>query len=287
MQKVDMKIKKENKLLYLGTAIFCCTLLVYYTLLIYKIDVPFNNDKFNGFNNFLTIAFSTLIIAPILEELIFRGIFVNEKRYKLFFYIGSVGFCLFTSNYYLIIIPLFLFVNKFKNKNNNYFLATVLFALVHYSLHDFKNIISIIPAFFQFSLGLILLWIAINYGLKKSILAHFLINLSVIFPLFLVLQFPNTDKNSIKNDIIVFEWQKTPTIGNTNFVFTPKEITANRLSISDFINIYGDSKENYPINDTLMYYKFNFKIQSSENLDRQAIIQTLYKAKLIESTRPN
>lgn len=177
------------------------------------------------YNNFFINFTIAVFLIPPIEELVFRGFFYRNK-FKWFLYFGSFLFIIHSKNFYLLFI-LFLIVSiiEVKSITENlrtvllYFLVTLLFSLVHYKLSDFNSVSTIIPALVQFGVGLILIWVTINLGLKISIVIHSLYNFFFLSVAFLILQF-NTksityryegyeltlEQASVFNNDVSFEW---------------------------------------------------------------------------------
>ncbi len=281
--------KKDNFLLYTGAGILTCTLFLYLLINYLSPDLIPVSDKFGDFDNIVLILLFTLIIAPVTEEIIFRGIFLKKKIFKYLFYFGSILFITITSNYYLIFFLIAIFYFDFYRKNNFtnvlYLLNSALFALVHYKLSEFSNIFAVLPVFFQFSVGLILIWITINYGLVKSMVAHFLFNFIIIFPLFLVLQFPDTEQKKLKTNDVILEWNKVEIIGWYKIDYSERRISAERISLNSFLDLYPDIKKKVSVNDSLRYFKYNIEVKSVRNskISEQDLLNALLKTKLVES----
>ncbi len=284
-----LKSKKENHLLYWGAGIFSCTLIVYTIISSYFPNLTKTRDIFGDFDNILLIIVFTLLLAPVLEELIFRSIFIIKKNYIFCFYIGVVAMILVTQNYYLflILITTFFIYRKRKTFNTNplYFLNSLLFALIHYKLSDFTNIFSFIPVFFQFSIALILIWITINYSLIWSMVLHFFINASIIIPLVFLIQFPEMKQNSIITNEIKFEWKKTPVLGKTKIIYTSDKVEAKRITISQLIKIFNPKEIDFQVNDSLKYYRYNFTIENLNNhkIELKQVKKILINHNLIEN----
>jgi len=278
---------KENNLLYFGAGFFFCTTILYIITNIYFEDKIKGLSRLNFNIDFSSLIFLSLFIAPIVEEFIFRSIFLNKKLYQYFFFIGSSIYALTTDNFYLLIIiaAYFIIYNKNKKTSILFYFSASIFTLVHYQLSDFTSIFTVVPMFLQFSLGLILIWVVINFGLMKTILLHFLYNFIIILPLVVALQFPDKKENIVKYGDTVLLWNKTEYFGKTRINVSKEKIEIQRSSIKDFYGIYGN-KENLMIDDTLKVYRYNFKVinKNNEKIDSSKIKKLLFNAKLIKKT---
>ena len=281
--------KRQNQLLYFGAGIFFCTFFIYFILSNYYpslIKSPSRLEFFDN-NSILTIVVSALIVAPVVEEIIFRGFFLKKKIFIFSFYVGSVIMIILTKNYYLLILPASIFLLEYLIKIPNLwivsFLNTLLFGLIHYKMTDFTSIYEIIPIFFQFSLGLILAWITINFGLKKSILTHFSINFVIILPFLFVLQFPKKQENRVIVDDNNLKWQKTTLIGTTRISYSNHKVYAERVTINQFINLFHNKELDFKINDSLRFFRYNFELENTEldKIDPQDLKTILLKSKLV------
>lgn len=282
------KNKKENWLLYIGAGIFSCTFIVYVALTTLLPNYTTNTDKFGDFDNILIVIISTLIIAPFLEELIFRGIFTQKKLFQFFFYPGTIIMIIYTKNFYLIFVLLVIFLIFYQKKTYTikqiFFLNSILFALIHYKLENLSSIYNIVPIFFQFSLAFIFIWVAINFGLKWSILFHFIFNAIIIIPILFLIQFPNEQNHILESNKFTFSWKKTPAIGVSKIHYREKLIDAEKITINELISLFNGDKSKLKINDSLKFYRYNFSIKSLNNekieFDDMKII--LSQANLIE-----
>lgn len=286
---------KDNLLIKVGVTLFSCTslLFLYFYSDLEKLDVTPEIQKIKSFS---LLVILTLIIAPILEELTFRSVFAKFKFSFLLSTICIMGYILVTKNHYLLIL-LFLFIILFvmqklgKMNVNRFFLYisnSIIFSLVHYKTNDFNNFITIIPMFFQLSVGLILIWITLNYGLIKSVLFHFFYNFIFILVLFYTLQFPNITSHSIEYNEILLTWNKTPILnaeGTKIIIPNEQEIEVKSASISTFLKLKNIKDDRLSIKEN-HFLLFNIKIKCKSNnhkkLDEEDIIQLLTKADLVE-----
>lgn len=262
-----LKNKKENQLLYAGAGIFFCTCVIYAILSVYHLDLLPVPNRFGDFSRIISILFAALIAAPIFEEFVFRSVFLKRKLFTFFFYTGSVAFIIILKNYYLLILlsVIFLLEYQIKNKNLNIFfvLNSILFALLHYKISDFHSIFSVIPVFFQFSIGLILIWITLNYGLKWSIITHFFINASILVPVFLVLQFPTDTKSyTLESNGNRFKWEKTSIMGTFKISYSDRKVIAERATIEQFIDLFSNGNLKLKVTDSLSLFRYHFKLEN-------------------------
>jgi len=285
-----ISIYKHNHLLIFGAALLCCTTLVFLVISLCFEDKIKNLSKLDTFSNFKSFVFSALLIAPIIEEFVFRGYFTQKKVMIFISLIGSIIYVVITENYYLLsLIALLIILHFFKSKKDYfYILSCLFFSVVHYKLKDFGSFFTILPMFFQFSLGAILIWVVINFGILKSIIFHFLYNFIVVVVMSIPLQFPNQDINNKDYCGYNIEWNKVPILNNRTYISKPNDyvIVVENITIIDFYNTFKKKNESIAINVNEKFYKFRFKVQridsTANKLNSKTIKTLLKKIKLIE-----
>ncbi len=147
-----------------------------------------------SFSDLSTISvLSAIVIAPLIEESVFRGVLVKNDGIKFYMYIFlSVLVCLFIDVFSGIILScaflgLFLLFLKRKGEFDWIFVAFVIFGaitfcLVHvpvigaptYQINLFVSLLAFLPV------GLFLSFSRVKYGLRYSILLHGLYNLIIL-----------------------------------------------------------------------------------------------------------
>lgn len=281
--------RKDNYLLFTGLILLFFAIVAQNLIQYYLPEKLPSTDRFGDFENIFIIFFAAIIYAPIVEELVFRGYFLKKKIYTYLFFAGAVFFIIQSETYYAFVVLFLLAILEFVIKTQRktkiiYFLSTLLFALIHYKASHFTNVYSIIPVFFQFSIGLMLLWITINYNLFKSMLFHFCVNFFVIGSLILALQFPNEKVKTITENELVLTYHKTPVIGNENFTFTPSEVKSEITTIRLFAKLLKVEDKKYKINDSLRFFRYNFNLKNvqGKSIESKEAEKVLRKAKLIE-----
>lgn len=284
--------KKENHLLIIGAAIYCCTIIIFLVFW----DKSFDITKLSNLVNFKLFVIISLFVAPLIEELTFRANFLNNKYLKYFSLILIFAYIFITNNFYLLFffIPYVIafFFKEFKILNFNinflFFFNSLIFALMHYNQNFLKEGYDLIPIFFQFSFGLVLIWVTINYGLKKSIFTHFIYNFVFISIIFYDVQFPDTRKESMIFNNIKFTWERTPVFSNSNTIFkypNESEIVANNVTITRFMKIYNLDNINYTVTEN-PFINYNIQIVKMDTICKklrdEEVLQLLTKANLIE-----
>ena len=125
-KKLNIKKEKENIFNYI---IFTIFLSIGYNIVAYYIDKHILLSDLYSFNtNLIVSLISTVLIGPIIEELMFRGIMYNELKkisnIKKTMLITTITFCLCHFNLiqlvYTFIFGYFLVIIYNKNRNINY-----------------------------------------------------------------------------------------------------------------------------------------------------------------------
>lgn len=238
---------------------------------------------------FFQIAFIAIIIAPIIEELIFRGYFSEKKYIKWAGIILLPIFIVLTAPNYLsiscvIFLYVFLILNfLFKNKsieNSIIIINALLFSTLHFSASDFNHVFSLYAILFIFALGLIATWLTINFGLLKAILFHFIWNSGAMLLVFFALQYPDLNTENFENEIIKMEWERSPIINNNKngISYSNDKIIASNVTLNSLLNFLRQvEKDNYYFGEyyqSEVFMKYNFKIylkDSTKNYSKSII----------------
>jgi len=283
------RIYTENNLLKSGIILFFGSLLGSIIL------SYFNESEFSSritrFNDFTLIHFiAAFTIAPVLEELIFRGIFRGKKIFKYVMYLGSLLYIILLQNYYLIPI-LAIFIVAFElNRSKNipyhiYYSNAVLFGLMHYEFNDLKLLDTGIGIVMTSGMGLILIWMVLNFGLIYSILLHALNNFVAVAIIVLGNETSDMTLNKVETEDFTMKYQRVSFfIKDENMqVEVNKFLKAENMSISNIHNaLCSDEKL-----DDLYFGKFNVSIErksnSTKKLNCESFHQLLNKTDLKEN----
>lgn len=283
------RIYTENNLLQSGIILFLGTLLSSIIL------SYFNESEFSSrvtrFNDFTLIHFiAAFTIAPVLEELIFRGIFTGKKIFKYVMYLGSLLYIILLQNYYLIPI-LAIFIVAFElNRSKNipyhiYYSNAVLFGSMHYEFNDLKLLDTWIGIVMTSGMGLVLIWMVLNFGLIYSILLHALNNFGAIAIVVLGNETSDMTLKKVETKDFTMKYQRVSFfIKDENMqVEVNKFLKAENMSISNIHNaLCFDEKL-----DDLYFGKFNVSIErksnSTKKLNCESFHQLLNKTDLTEN----
>lgn len=242
---------------------------------------------------FFWFLFFGVLIAPITEELFFRGLFIKHKIKKIvaiifpiivFFYANAN----FDIIYLIILITFSIIISILALKNNNefninlYFLIyahAIIFSIIHYKQSDFSKFATILPMIVQFSIALILAWVTINFGIIKSIAFHISYNFILFIILFLGYQTVETKTHKINNDKYSIYWQKNKILNNENGIVKrdKKELKIKNLTISNatqYLQNNDKLKEKLVIKDNFQKYTITI-ISKSDSLTNNEIVNCL------------
>lgn len=286
-----MKKYKSNWIL--STSIFLFLLFCLLMMLFRQED--FNNSRMTIKVSFFVFSFFAVIIAPIFEEIIFRGIFTTNNYLKKTSIVFSVfiGLILFYINYNIastIFLLTLILLNFYIYKNTNltfyqeYLLVisnAFLFGFVHYKISDFESINNSIFVLSQISIGFLLIWITKNFGLVKSMIVHSLFNFSLVLLTFFSIQFVDTKTYSKENKNVIIKWNQIPFLSSNKGSVENQEakIVIKNLDISTAINLTNKSSS---LRSNIPFLKYNITIISKhKKITDKEIIEALEMSKLI------
>ena len=168
----------------------------------------------------------------------------------------------------------------------------VLFTSFHYRFIDLIN-----PEYFylplaQFSVGLLLLWIVINFSLKRAIIVHMIWNAIFMGLMILSLQYPDTEIKSMEQDNVTLEWERVPLFSSSQgtISFTENQIKVSNMEVR---KIYTFLNFNEPMSAKRVlqsepYVRYNMVITFKDSLnqkEREAeAIKVLKTSKLLKIT---
>lgn len=305
---MKFKLFKKNWLMSLGLFFLTLGLLALYLSQSLPISssIQPNSSFFSIPYNFLIIA--ALIIAPILEEITFRGVFTKNKILKWFSLIAIILLVVFSNTIALkiVFVPYILSLFYYNSKKNNVslniliLLNALLFSFAHLN-NDYINNIEYIfaPLFIRFAMGLFLVWICINFSIIKSMIFHAIWNLCPVVFMSYILFFPNTEINHFENNELKVTWNRVSKSTSKVNIF-PKTNKNSILSESSEVLFLLKSLEwsknksdgNYKFNPIEPYMNYKFDIELKDTIhkyeDLYNKIETfLIASKLVERIKLN
>jgi len=292
---MTLKNKKENLLVYIAAI---GILLGIVALIIFEEENYFNS-RLSIQSSFEVYALAAIILAPLLEETTFRGLFSKNKYLRVVSILAQliVLIMIFNQNAIGLIIggiSLIYGIWAIVKKPNTstlrglYFLNAFFFASLHYTLEDLQYISTASPILFQFSFGLIFIWLVINYSLSKSILAHFSLNLIFLFFGFLSLQIVDKQTHLQTFEKGQISWSQNPLYPKTksSISFNDSSITINNMSVLKVLEILKQEDQKELEVFTAPFVKYNIQVAFSEDLKQEEAyletIRALEKAQIIK-----
>ncbi|TRO65607.1 CPBP family intramembrane glutamic endopeptidase [Christiangramia sabulilitoris] len=248
------------------------------------------------------MMFAAIIVAPLFEELFFRGFFTGKNWLK---WTGVTGLFLFVllGELNLLAIGLLLgfltcYFAYVKFQINSFYdfailLNILLFTVVHYKMEELIDPDLFFLAFFQFGLGAIFTWLVLNYGILKSILFHSAWNGTMMIIMLLAIQYPGEELHKYENSRVYVEWNRSPRFDSHNtFVQNVNNDTligrhVEARYLYKFLNGFDKEEmrsENLRLLQTENYMRYNFKavIKTSDDNDlKKGVTDFLFEKKLI------
>lgn len=296
-----MQINSKYSILLKTAIVFYCLFFCCYLFTPFTFNTETVYNDFVAFN-FITELIIIAVFAPIIEELIFRApIIFNTKKWNIFFLLLCVGFLAFSfSNIdlrsllftlWLCIVVVSRFIIKKGFKNVLIWSSIFAFSLSHLTIESFFNFNSLVQFVFFFASSCLLTWVALNYGLLKTVLFHSMYNLISFLIYLLVLNYAfdgSLKKDCIESQKVCIEWQQKPIfksslskIENKNNILNATN--AKVKNVLDLLTTLDLEKYEYVIvNDNKIKYDIKITIGDNKKLNDSVIISSLEKSGLIK-----
>jgi len=273
-----MKNKNKNWILYSGIVAVLLGLVV-----LWSTKTEYYHSRLNMETNFITLLFFSIIIAPVFEELAFRGYFTRTKKIQIPSLILLLVYVLISFNFINLILFLailtFILLNNGKENNLIFFFSILLFGTIHYQVSDFTSLSAFYIILFQLGLGAILLWVVINFNLKRAMLLHALFNLVMLsFSYFSIMYKTDFSEKRIENDAIHVVWKKEFNLypKNESLILTDNSFKAQNYTPLSLYKALQNNKssnkvKNLFIKEPLMNYSIDFSLKDSLNVDNDEL----------------
>ena len=291
----------KNWLLKLGIASFALLILLQMVFAALGIDYPpISRDMLGENLSFGLFVILGVIVAPLFEEVAFRGFFTPQRWLRITSFIVLLIFIGLSFSYFSLALLLLYILSVYLNdrsgkKRINLLLVmnAVLFAGIHYTAQDFITSLGVVAILAQFGMGLILLWITINFGLIKAMLFHAFYNGLLMLLLFMALQYPSPEKHTAESKHLTIEYQEIPYAKSTEGSFTRKRtkdtlyLTNMRLNKANRLHIETStlSKEDEPWVESVPFMKYDLKVYTNNteevNMYSEELFQLLKNEELI------
>jgi membrane protease YdiL (CAAX protease family) len=286
-----MRLAKYQFNWLLKLAIFSyCQFFLCQLILENEIKYSFEYGKNNFTSPFLFLLIF-ILLPPVIEELIYRGIFKNNTYNKIYlavFYLGST-WMMFNTGFkiwwvFVVVTPLIvLIILKTGNSlrvNLIFIYSALLFTLAHFNNENtFKEYILLSGNYF--GAALLLSWVVTNFGFFKAILVHLSYNI-LAFSFFVFVGNTLTDSN-IFQDNIAYNIEKVDIFSKSYGIKrTNDSFIADGASIS-IILAHLEIPENKKVFIKSPIDKFNISIQDkSNNLEDEEILKILQYSEVIQ-----
>lgn len=279
------------------------------TLLFFILGVfvyPFEeieNNRASIDTNFFVYLILAVLVAPVLEEITFRGFFATNKKVKNFSKILLyLSLCLLLFNGFPYLLVAFfslgitlLVSNKINTKAFTLvyiLLSSLIFSLVHQMYADiivFKNSYFVLM---HLAGGLILAWIALNFGIKKSIYTHAAYNLILMLITFYGIQFNVAKSTNFETESCKVVFYGNPYLESNQAVIS-KDSNALVFKNSSLNNMVKYAAIYYPrittLNSKMPFSKYTLKIVKKDGAElKEAEVKVaMLKTKLFFEKRNN
>ena len=259
---------KKNWMIVSGVLLLLSSLVV---ILYFDVTLPYSKSRFESTGTFFVKFFiAPLLIAPVIEELLFRGFLSRSKVLNALFLILGVG-ALFFFNFHWILVLLILltyalyltyhYTNIESLLNVSILLSAIVFGSVHYSVEEL-NFLHTLPFFFvQFSGGLILSWVIYTKNFLSGVISHVVWNMIIVGISLYGLQFVDstTSKTAYGESSMVYE--KVPIFHSSvsSFKIEDQELIVKNMTVFDVVK-YMDERYLDTFNITTPYMKYDIHI---------------------------
>ncbi|MDG1277429.1 MAG: CPBP family intramembrane metalloprotease [Algoriphagus sp.] len=284
-------MKNRNWLIVSGSIILSLTL---FYLIFFKVMPPLDSNGPSSFSSFYVVAFVIpVLIAPILEEVRFRGFLTNSKVLQgLFLLLTPLSLVLTGWNTPVFILMLILYSLFFIYKY--YHLPWVLDLLLivsalFFSSHHLPTGVDFswpwLPFLaISFSGALIFSWVIINKSFWWAVLFHGSWNLVLGIIFLFGLQFVSEDLKIIEADNYKFEWKRVPFLDSNTGSYKPQGNTLiiNNMNLQDILGIVDPSLlDSFVVAEPFMKYEIRFETQDGSELVKYDLIKVLEMDSLI------
>ena len=288
INKIAQRIKTKNNWL-LAVGILLVSIALPILLNLGREEVLPTRSPSSSFQGYIL---SAIFIAPILEEIAFRGFFSKTKALRILAFFLLIIFVLTTSknwvNYLLIILflsslGLSIFYSNKINSVLSYLLNATLFASLHFTLEDQ---ISMIFPLVQVGFGLIMIWVVLNFGILKAILTHASWNFVLVLFLLIGLQFPDSSLKIKETDRYELRWQRVPLIdkrkGELNF--TDKGVIITSINARKIHSLLAavSKKESIEYIPLEPFMKYDMELIFKDAISQNEVIEIFLKEMMSE-----
>ena len=265
---MQVTVKKKNWIIVSGVLILLTSL---FLTVYFDLTLPYSKSRFESTGTFFVKFFiAPLLIAPVIEELLFRGFLSRSKVVRALFLILGVG-ALFFFNFHWVLVSLILltyvvYLSYYYTKiewllDVAILLSAFVFGSVHYSAEEL-NFLQTLPFFLvQFSAGLILSWVIYTKNFLSGVISHAVWNLIIVGISLYGLQFVDTTASKAAYGQSILVYEKVPIFHSSvsSFKIEDQELIAKNMTVFDVVK-YMDERYLDTFNITTPYMKYDIHI---------------------------
>ena len=265
---MQVTVEKKNWIIVSGVLILLTSL---FLTVYFDLTLPYSKSRFESTGTFFVKFFiAPLLIAPVIEELLFRGFLSRSKVVRALFLILGVG-ALFFFNFHWVLVSLILltyvvYLSYYYTKiewllDVAILLSAFVFGSVHYSAEEL-NFLQTLPFFLvQFSAGLILSWVIYTKNFLSGVISHAVWNLIIVGISLYGLQFVDTTASKAAYGQSILVYEKVPIFHSSvsSFKIEDQELIAKNMTVFDVVK-YMDERYLDTFNITTPYMKYDIHI---------------------------
>lgn len=257
---------KENWLLLTG--IGCIAISLSFFFISSPEDIMPARSPSTTLGYFVVIA---ILVAPVLEELAFRGVYTGGKVLKIvallllpvLVVLGRATWV----DYMLLGVFLAIYITSFFTSNKRiiklgFIVNAALFAFLHW---EYVNLSTLLLPLIHFGGGLVLIWTVLNFGLFRAILFHALYNTVAVLLVLYGLRFPDTSPKVLQTDSCRMEWHRVPLGASStgSLEYQDRGIYVTNIKAREIHAFLSDEEMEMYASEPFMRYHIEFTCQDS------------------------
>lgn len=249
---------------------------------------PLDRRQPGSFTNFYLVAFILpVLIAPILEEIRYRGFLTNNKTLQvLFLLLTPLGLIVSGWNTLIFLLMVMIYSLFFIHKiyRHDWILDILLIvSALYFSIHHLPSEVNLTRSWLpflaiSFSIGLILSWIVINKSIWWGMLFHGVWNLLIGVIILLGLQFVSDDLQIAEGDDYKLEWKRVPFLESnvSSYRREGNELQISNMNLQDILGVVNPSlMDSFAISEPFMKYKMSLESEGGYDVMKRNLIKAL------------
>lgn len=268
---------KEKNWLIIGGGLSLSTSLL--LIVFFDFEPSYIKSRFESTDTlFIRFFLVPIVIAPVFEEILFRGFLSKSKPVRIVFFLTGL-ITLFLFEFKLIIISLailtYLLYLAFLYRGNSFFLdfvillSAVVFASMHYSPEGIFSPQDFPFFLVQFGAALMFSWLIHNGSIFIGMLGHAIWNLIGTLVVLLGLQFVNQEiaKADYGESTIIYNRVPIFSSNISSYKREDQELTAKNMSLVDIINLL-DKRYLDTFNIVSPFMRYDIQISSKDTVSK-------------------